>query len=514
MSEEVIPAKTLRMSGISLPPAATQLIDRIGGPRRAMIAGVGVVAVVVILLVARWATAPSWVPAYTDLPLESVGAITERLEAEGIPFQLGGNGTDLMVASTDLARARVALAAEGGLADGGRPGLELFDQPAWGMTDFTQRINYRRALEGELERTIKEMRGVEAVKVSIAMEESTGFRRSGQPSEASVVLELSSGLTPSADMVNGISYLVAASVDGVEADRVMVLDDSGILLSNPYAADSPAALASNELRMRTEVEQYLGRKAQQLVAQIVGGDNVRVQVSADINLDRVERTTEQMSPEGQVLSSEQRSEIVPGAEGGAGSSSVTATYMNTRSVENFSSAVGNVSRLTAAVLVNDKEIVDENGATTYEPRTPEELAQIQTLVASAVGIDATRGDQISVVSFAFDAGVDLEETVSPMDMALRFQRPGIALLALLVTLIIAFRVTRTLKVEPAPEALESGANLNVLFGSDNPTAVDSAAQIDGVLPPPVAMRDKVAAQIDAQPEAAVKMIRTWMREEA
>src|SRR5690606_34551544 len=143
---------------------------------------------------------------------------------------------------------------DGGIPNGGRPGLEIFDQPAWGMTDFTQRINYRRALEGELERTIREMRRVEAVKVHVAMEEAAGFRRNGRPSEASVVLKLSNGSSPSAEMVQGISHLVASSVDGVEAERVMILDDTGRLLSSPHAADSPAAIASRDLEMRSEVE--------------------------------------------------------------------------------------------------------------------------------------------------------------------------------------------------------------------------------------------------------------------
>lgn len=515
MSDDVLPSNAYRMSGIAMPAGAAQLIDRIGGPRRALIAGVGVAAVAAILLVARWATAPTWVPVYTGLPIESVAAITERLEAEAIPFRLGGNGTDLMVSSTDLARARVALAAGDGLPMAGRPGLELFDQPAWGMTDFTQRINYRRALEGELERTIREMRGVEAVKVSIAMEEGTGFRRSGQPSEASVVLKLRSGSTPSNEMVNGISHLVASSVDGVEAERVMVLDDSGSLLSNPYAANSPAALASSELKMRSEVEKYLSTKAEQLVAQIVGGGNVRVQVSADINLDRVERTTEQMNPEGQVLSSEQRSEIIPGAEGGAGSSSVTATYLNTRSIENFSGATGNVRRVTAAVLVNDREIEDEAGAISSQARTPEELAQIQALVSTALGIDEARGDQISVVSFPFSTGIVLEDPeVTPLEMAMQFQRPAIALLALLITLIIALRVTKALRTEKDPSALTKGANLNLLVGADEDGAVAAGEAVDRVLAPPVTTRDLVATQIESHPEVAVKMIRSWMREEA
>ncbi|HUE96654.1 MAG TPA: flagellar basal-body MS-ring/collar protein FliF, partial [Longimicrobiaceae bacterium] len=265
MSEHVT-TPGLSLPGIVMPAMAQQWVDRIGGPRRAALVGVAIAAVVIILALARWATAPAWVPVYSDLQLEDVGRITERLDEEAIPYRLEGSGTALHVASTDLARARVALAREG-MPQAGRPGLEIFDQPAWGMTDFTQRVNYRRALEGELERTIGKMRGVEAVKVHVAMEEATGFRRSGQPSEASVVLRLRSGMSPGPDMVQGIAHLVASSVDGVAADRVMVLDDSGRLLSEPYAADTPSAIASRDLKMRSEVEQYLATKAELMVGQ-------------------------------------------------------------------------------------------------------------------------------------------------------------------------------------------------------------------------------------------------------
>lgn len=512
------------MAMFNVPPQAQQLIEKVGGPRRAGIIGVGVVSVLLILAVARWATAPSWVPVYRDLPLESVGAITERLDEEAIPYQLEGGGTELQVQSTDLARARVALAGED-MPDAGRPGLEIFDQPAWGMTDFTQRVNYRRALEGELERTIMKMRGVEAVKVSIAMEEGTGLRRSGQPSEASIVLKLRSGSSPSPDMVQGISHLVSSSVDGVEADQVMVLDDTGTLLSDPYEQDSPAGLASRELKMRSEVEQYLATKAQELVAQIVGPGNVRVQVSADINLDRVERTIETVDPERQVLSSEQRSEIIPGAEGGAGSSSVTSTYMNTRSMETFSGAVGNVKRVTAAVLINDKLIVDEEGGT-YEARTPEELAQIQTLVASAMGIDPARGDVINVVSFPFDEGFVVEDDPTFWELAQQYQRPAIALFALLLTFVIAMRVTRTLR-KPEMDATaiaalasgDKGSTLDLLVGEDaeGAAALTSGFEAEAFLPPPgpsiPTTRELVAANIDESPDVALKLIRAWMKEE-
>src|SRR5690606_17749080 len=132
--------------GIALPPVAQQWVERLGGERRLALLGVGVGSVLLILGLAHWATRPTWMPIYTDLPLESVGAITDRLDEAGIRYRIENGGAQLMVTTDDLARARVTLAREGGLPDGGRPGLELFDQPSWGMTDFTQRINYRRAL--------------------------------------------------------------------------------------------------------------------------------------------------------------------------------------------------------------------------------------------------------------------------------------------------------------------------------------------------------------------------------
>src|SRR3569623_590701 len=145
-----------------MPDSLSSLFDRIGGPRRAAIIAIGVAAAALIFFVAQWASAPTWVPAFTGVPLESVSSMTDKLDQAGVKYQLERGGADIMVAAPDLAKARVAL-AKGGLPNAGRPGLELFDQPSWGMTDFTQRINYARALEGELERVVGKMQGVQAV---------------------------------------------------------------------------------------------------------------------------------------------------------------------------------------------------------------------------------------------------------------------------------------------------------------------------------------------------------------
>src|SRR3954471_22740758 len=172
--------------------ALSSLFDKIGGPKRAMILVVGLAAAGLIFAVAQWAGAPTWVPAYVGVPVESASQLTDKLDQAGVKYKLERGGADIMVAQSDLAKARVAL-AKGGLPTSGRPGLELFDQPSWGMTDFTQRINYRRALEGELERTIGKMSGIESAQVHLVLHEADGFAAADKPTEASVVLKTKSG---------------------------------------------------------------------------------------------------------------------------------------------------------------------------------------------------------------------------------------------------------------------------------------------------------------------------------
>src|SRR3954469_21541293 len=191
-------------------PDFSFLFDKLGGPRRAMILVVGAIAAGLIFAIAQWAGAPTWVPAFTGIPLESVSAMTDKLDQAAVKYRLERGGADIMVAATDLAKARVAL-AKGGMPNSGRPGLELFDQPSWGMTDFTQRINYRRALEGELERTVSKMRGIDQAQVHLVLHETDGFGAADRPTEASVVLKLKG--EPDAEVVKGIAHLVASSVE-------------------------------------------------------------------------------------------------------------------------------------------------------------------------------------------------------------------------------------------------------------------------------------------------------------
>lgn len=498
-----------------------RVVDRVGGRQRLLLIGTGIGAVAFILALSWWATRPDWVPVFSDLPLQSVGKLSDKLTEAGIPFRLDAGGTQLVVPAPDVARARVALAREG-LPSAGRPGLELFDQPSWGMTDFTQRINYRRALEGELERTIGKMRGVEAAEVHLALNETSSFRQAEKPGRASVVLKLRDGTSPSAEVVQGISQLVASSVGEMSSDDVMVLDDGGRLLSIPNEQGSLGALTSRQLAVQRDVEANLRRKAEEIAANVIGDADVRVQVSADINFDHVERTSQLVDPDRQVTAAEQKAQIIPGAQGGAASTNSSTSYENSRTIESFTGAVGTIRRLSVAVLVNERPAA--TGGTKAAgslPTSAAELARLRQLISAAVGADPRRGDVISVETVAFRAAPPpLRQRPTVWEVTQRSIRPGLLFFGLLLAFIVALRLIRSLR----PPAVQGGsvlppATTNALLPDGTsvtePLLVGVAADDD--LFAPIEQRMDPAKQsavriVAEQPELAVRVIRGWLRE--
>jgi flagellar M-ring protein FliF len=510
---------------------ATDLLDRLGGWRRLATLGVGALAIALIVVVSRWATAPAMVPMVTGVPLETSAVIEDRLNQAGIPYELSRGGADVLVAAADLARARVAVARDG-LPSSGRPGLELFDKPAYAMTDFTQRINYRRALEGELERTIGTMRGIASAQVHLAIQETSSFRRADTPAEASVVLKLSGGEDPTPDVVRGIAQLVASSVDGLESDRVTVVDDAGRLLSSPDDQSSVTGLTSRQLGVQREVESHLRLKAEEIVGQIVGRGNARVQVAAALNFDRVERRTENVDPERQAPATEQKAEIVPGPQGGAGSSNQATTYETSRSTETFAGTIGSIRRLTVAVLLNDRQVGTGDTAR-VQPRPPEELARIETLVRNAVGLDTSRGDQLTVVSVPFAvAALPIEAppaTPSMLQTVQSNQRLILNVLALVFAFVIAVMALKSMKglalkprepgtalaagrasALPSPDRFEPAPP--VAAGLSQPSRVLAAMPEAAAVSASHDLRQRIASTVEEQPESAARLVRSMMRE--
>ncbi len=504
------------------------LLNKVGGPRRAAIGAVGIGAAVLILVISRVATAPTMVPAVTGVPLQSTSALTEKLESAGIKYSLDQGGATILVAQTDLARARVTLAKDG-IPGGNRPGMEIFDRPSWGWNDFTQRVNYRRALEGELERTIGRMRGIERAEVHIAISEQGGFRAVAErPATASVLIALKESTNPSPEVVQGIQHLVSSSVDGLSTDNVSIHDETGRQFSEA-GEGSVAGLTSRQLRMQQEVERNLERKASEMVSQVVGAGNSRVQVSANMNFDKIERTTQSVDPEKQALTNETKAEIVPGAQGGAGSTNVSNSYENTKSTELYSSQGGTIKRLTVAVLVADKLIPSTGPTDTIprtQPRTPAEIAALETLVRSAIGADSTRGDAVSVVSMPMASQKVVAAAPTPVGLAEKiepYQRSIATGAGLLLVAVIAMMAIRALKTPAAPQLAQAPMQLAVA-GAESTGGMmlpSTNTQERTVLPQipaysfPVAdtqIRDRVIQSVDENPDAAARLVKAWMKE--
>jgi flagellar M-ring protein FliF len=239
-----------------------------------------------------------------------------------------------------------------------------------------------------------------------------------------------------------------------------------------------------------------------------------------VNFDRLERTVEAVDPDRQALTSEQRSEIIPGAEGGAGSTNQSATYANSRSVEIYQEATGTVQRLSVAVVVNDREITD--GETTrFEARSEAELARIESLVRSAIGIDDSRGDAISVASVVFGQIAPVEEPASGIQIlgvVEQVQRPVVAIVGLLLAFVVALKLIGLIRATPVPPGLLApGAVAGALATSSGSggSATDPQTMESGHREPigsGASTRDRVAAQLMDQPDVAARLVRGWLKE--
>ncbi len=508
----------------TLPPAVVNVVRRMNGTRRFM--GLGIIAGALALLWvgSRWAVGPTYVTLFRDLELRSVGAITDDLTKNGVQYRLDEGGTALLVRASDLARARVLLAKDG-LPSTGRPGLELFDQPSWGMTDFTQRITYRRALEGELSRTIGTLKGVERAQVHLALPESSPLRRLERPAEAAVVLSLKPGVTLGREVVQGIAYIVSNSVEQLPADNVAVMDDSGRMLSIPSEGSGFVGLTTRQLDLQRSVERQLGEKVEGLLASVIGPGETRVQVAAQLNFEQVEKTIESFDPDRQVLNNEQRSETTSGdvgaEEGGTGGTQtvINNTYQNSRNVERIIGAIGNITRLTVAVLVNEQAL--SKSATGGSSTPPEaKLAALEAAVRNAIGVDSARGDRVTLTAMPFEVNstaiqsLAADSTTSQRDMVVlveRFSRPGIMVLGIIAALILGLRLLKPINL---PAAAAPALAAPAAAGQAAVPALATAPEVPEVPAPSPSMqlRSKVQTESAEHPSTAAQVMKTWLAE--
>jgi flagellar M-ring protein FliF len=402
----------------------------LGAARLALIALVGAASIGFFAFLGTRITAPTYGLLYSDLDIRDSGQIVQKLEALGVPYQLKGDGAQILVPVDQVARLRMTV-AESGLPRGGSVGYELFDKgESLGTSNFVQNVNQVRALEGELSRTISSIGSVQGARVHLVLPRREMFSREKPEPTASIALKLRGNEKLSKGQIAGIQHLVAAAVPGLKPSRISIVDQEGALLARGNG-DDPQDSAGNAEEMRTGYESRLRRTVEEMLERTLGPGKVRVELRADMDFDRITTNQESFDPEGQVVRSTQTvAESSDSAESGDQAVTVannlpdaqnqkgttggrsknarneeTINYEITKKVTSHVREAGVVRRLSVAVLVDGTYAAGSDGTRAYQPRSPEELQQLTTVVRSAIGFDQNRGDVVDVVNLRF-AGAD------------------------------------------------------------------------------------------------------------
>lgn len=360
--------------------------DNARGPSRAGLIG-GIVLILALALAAAW-----WVlrgrnaVLFADLEPGDAAAVVAELERMKVSYRLGDDGTQILVPEEQVHAVRLKLLGSG-LPMSGGIGFEVFDDAEFGMTEFAQRINFQRALQGELTRTIMSLKEVKYARVHLVLPEASLFRQSQTPPSAAVTLFLKPGAALGRAQIEGIQRLVSASVQGLAADAVTIVDRLGTTLSAVKSADEDAGSISTRLKKKKEVEDYLTEKAARVLERTFGPGKAIVSIDVALNFDQSQTTREEVLPgtdDGALVRRrESRADDRKGADKAGAELSTEVEYRLGRSVEQIVSTPGNIERLSIGVMV--------------PAGTPEqELAQVEDLVAMAVGLNRVRGDAIAV----------------------------------------------------------------------------------------------------------------------
>ncbi len=380
-----------------------QLLEELSLGQQLGLGGIALGTIALLIGTAYWSSQPDYTLLFGDLEPSDANRVVQTLREEGTPYELKDRGTSIYVPRGSVHELRLQFSSEGVIKDG-QTGYELFDQGTLGMTDFMQKLNSKRALEGELAQTISQIGQVQKTRVHLVKPKRDPFRDEDEAkSSASVVLGLG-GSSLSQAQVQGIAELVSGAVEGLGPAQVTIVDADGNTLSDPKAGDENIQLTSTQLDMQRSVEQQLTEQGQTMLRQVLGPNNAVVRVSAELNFDRVVTERNEIDPESATVISEERTRQnnEDSTDGGSTSTSTVRNYNVSRTKERSEESGGDVSRLTVSVMVDHKETGDGEEDPAHTPRSEEEMDKIASIVKNAVGFDANRGDNFTIQQTRFD----------------------------------------------------------------------------------------------------------------
>jgi flagellar M-ring protein FliF len=521
--------------------------------------GLGIAALAAtVLAMTLWGSQGDYKVLYANLSDKDGGAIIAQLSQMNVPYKHAEGGAAILVPAAQVHDLRLKLATAG-LPKGSVTGYELMDNARFGQTQFQERLTFQRGLEGELTRSITSMAAVQNARVHLALPNQNGFFREQQKPSASVLLTMHPGRVLDRAQVAGIVHLVSSSVPELDPKAVSVLDQTGALLTNSADGPQNAGLDAQQLQYVAQIETGLSKRVVELLEPIVGRDNLRATVAADVDFSQSEATSEEFKPnQGAQASisirSQQTSENggsagaqpsgVPGAasnqppvaatapltgasqplqtaQGGGATSGTggrreaTTNYELDKTVRVTRNASGTVKRLNAAVVVNNRAVTDSKGKTTYVPLTSDEIDKLTALVRESIGFKQERGDSVKVINAPFKVDpaankvdVPLWKQPEVLDM---LRAAAVPLALAFVAMLVFFGLVRpALKASLAPArpaAAPTGNNLQAVV--DDPQDLPA-------LPAPksVAHLNGAKALARDNPAAVAGIVRNWVSGEA
>lgn len=416
-----------------MPSQVTRLLRALTVQQRWTIGIVTVLMVIGMYGFLRWQREGNFRPLFTDLAAEDAAPVLQKLKEDGVDYRLTNNGATISVPEDRVAELRLEMAGAG-LPKSGRLGFEIFDKANFGITEFAEHVNYRRALEGELERSVMSVAEIEQARVHISLPEESVFLENRQPAKASVLIKIRRGASLPESAVPAITNLVASAVEGLTPENVSVLDMRGNLLNRPKRSDPAGDSSSAALEYRQKVEHDLAAKLDSTLEPLVGAGRFRTAVSADCEMKSGEQSEETFDPDHSVMVSSQKTEDIssqnrategiPGTasnlpEGSARPASGSSTsrktenvnYQTSHTVKHMVLPQGAIERLSVSVLL-DYDVQWQGAKRILNPPSADRLKVIHDLVAAAAGLNMERGDQLIVESLPFESTLNLEAPVS------------------------------------------------------------------------------------------------------
>lgn len=396
--------------------------------QRTMFAGLVLSIVLFLSYLFYWALKPEYTLLFGSMQPDAAHGVIEDLEQHGVKYRLDNSGRSIYVPSDQVHELRLRMASSGVVRSDVK-GYELFDENALGMTDFMQQVNKKRALEGELARSINSLEQVEFSRIHLVLPERSPFQQSAVQASASVILNIKRGSSLRNEQVEGITSLIAGSVEGLDKDAVVVLDQTGNRLTEGLSSSSDFTSGSLQIQLRQGVESYLADRAQTMLDRALGPGNSLLRVSVEHDFDRLIRESDLIDPDSRTIISEERrsgqttdesSQQVPFDDftpidrrgetvviSNRSDESIVQTrnYEVNKTREIYEKSQGEIKRITASVLLNHKQVAEENEdgmmIISHIPYTDAEVNEFREIVRLALGIQPARGDELSVTQLQF-----------------------------------------------------------------------------------------------------------------